>query len=146
MKKLVSECFAQKKGKFYIFQTIQRAVRLEMKTLSTTESILCSQSLDILKTFSWSMIYKELETKAPVLLGLLLSATHTRVIHRNREAIVCICAALLLKYRFKRLNLFQKVLGITFYASSCSKKVNLILLSCVCKELTLCRYFLGCVQ
>ena len=105
-----------------------------------------SQSLDILKTFSWSMIYKELETKAPVLLGLLLSATHTRVIHRNRVAIVCICAALLLKYRFKRLNLFQKVLGITFYASSCSKKVNLILLSCVCKKLTLCRYFLGCVQ
>lgn len=82
MKKLVSECFTHKKGRYYILLT---AVRAEIKTLSTIE---CSQSLDVLKSFDWSMNYDELQVKAPVLLGFLLSATQTRTPRGNRTAFV----------------------------------------------------------
>ena len=126
MKKLVSECFAHEKGRFYILLTVQRAIRAEIKMLSTVESILCSQSPDVLKSFDWNMIYEDLHAKAPVLLGFLLSATQTRTPRGNRSAVICVCVAILLKYRFKRLNLVQKVLGLVLYASSCSKKVIIL--------------------
>ena len=52
---------------------------------------------------------------------------------KNRVAVICVCTAVLLKYRCKKFNLFQKVLSLVLYASQCSKKVSLIELLTVMK-------------
>ena len=55
-----------------------------------------------------------------------MSATKTRTPRKNRVAVICVCNAVLLKYRCKKFNLFQKVLSLVLYASQCSKKVSFI--------------------
>lgn len=107
-----------------IHSSIGRIVRTEMKKMSSVQSILCSQSPDDLKCFKWDDIYHELNEKAPVFLSILVSATKTRTPRsRDSQAVICMCVAILLKYRFKRLSLVQKIVSLILYTGHCSKKV-----------------------
>ena len=87
------------------------------------DSILCSQSTDTLINFDWSLIYDELRVKSPIFIGVLIAATETRTPRSNRVAVICVCASILLKFRFKKMNLVQKLLAIILYASHCSTEV-----------------------
>ena len=120
---LSNECLADMKTREYTLSSIGRMIRTELKKVSSIQSVLCSQSNDDLKNFKWDDIYNELKHKAPVFLGVLLSATKTRCARKNQVAVICMCAAILLKYRFKRLSLVQKIVSLVLYGGHCSKKV-----------------------
>ena len=75
-------------------------------------SVLGSQSLSDLSDFTWERVVKELEMHAPVLLSILRDATVTRTDRPNREAITGMCAALLLKHRYFKMSLVQKILAL----------------------------------
>ncbi|XP_019861291.1 PREDICTED: uncharacterized protein LOC109589693 [Amphimedon queenslandica] len=122
-RKIATECLADKKSRQYTLSSISRTIETEVKRMSSVNSILCSQSPDHLKFFHWDMIYNELQSKAPVLLQFLVSATNTKTKRKNRIAVICTCAAIILKYRYRNLNLLQKVLSLILYSSHCSKKV-----------------------
>ena len=83
----------------YILLKLGRIIRSEIKSLSCLDSILCSQSPNVMQNFHWNMVYDELKLKSPVFLGVLISATHTRTPHPNRVAVICVCASILLKCR-----------------------------------------------
>ena len=85
-------------------------IRNELHTLCSpaAKSILGSQSLSDLSDFTWERLIKELEMHAPVLLSILRDATVTRTERPNREAIIGMCAALLLKHRYFKMSLCKR--------------------------------------
>ena len=66
LRALAKECLSDKKVRNYILLSIGRDIRSEIKSLSTRQSVLCSQLPNDLRQFHWDMIYNELEQKAPV--------------------------------------------------------------------------------
>lgn len=112
LKKLADDCLSDKQTQGYIILKIGRDIRTEMKKLSGSQSILCSQSADELRNFRYDIIHDELQQKAPYLLSFFMAATQTRTYRHNRIAVVCTCAMIILKYRFKRLSLFQKLISL----------------------------------
>lgn len=88
-----------------------------------TKSILGSQCLSDLSDFTWKKLIGELEVHAPVLLTILKDATVTRNEKPNREAIIGMCAALLLKHRYYKMSLVQKILALILYSGHSGKQV-----------------------
>ncbi len=94
----------------------------EVKTMSSCKvnSILKkSQDRKLLKEFTWNMLDKELSTHAPLLRHFLLSARSTRVPRSNTNAVVGICAEIILSHRNKSMSLVQKINSIIMYAGHC---------------------------
>ena len=65
---------------------------------------------------------------APLLRHLLYSATTTRVSRSNTDAVVGMCAAIVLNHGNPKMNLVQRMNSLIVYAWHCSKKVSF---SCV---------------
>lgn len=124
MRVATSKFFSDPRTLRFIILKIGKIVRTEMKKLSTTDSVLCSQSTEDLKDFRFERIYDEIKNKAPFLHSIFLSATKTRTPRCNQVAIVCLCFSILLRYRFKRLNLFQKIVSLILYTGHSSKMVS----------------------
>ena len=61
MRTLANECFEHKKMKFYLLSRFRRAIKSEIKKISTYQSPLCSPSPDDLRNFSWDTIHDELQ-------------------------------------------------------------------------------------
>lgn len=73
------------------------------------------------KEFKWARVMDEMKEYAPTLLNVLLSCTnHSR---SNQTAIVCFIASILFKFRYAKMNLFQKILSLILYAGHCGKQV-----------------------
>ena len=79
----------------------------------------------MLPSSSWDKLLTEVSTYAPVFLSLLRAATYTRRSRDNQSAVIGICAAVLLKHRFHKMNLVQKLLSLILYSGHSSKKVFL---------------------
>lgn len=89
-----------------------------------TNSILRSQSVEDMKSFSWNAVFAELTEHAPTLLLILRACTKTRVERSNVRAVIGACAAMLLKHRYDRMSMFQKLVSVILYAGHCSKLVR----------------------
>lgn len=118
-KQVVSECMKDPRMKTYPIQLLGRQLRNELTSLcsNSTNSILQDLSTDALREFTWGKLYSEVEAKAPTPLALLQMCTYTREPRHNRIAIIGMCAALLLKLRFHRMCLIQKI--VSFITSLC---------------------------
>ena len=77
-------------------------------------SVLMDQSVNVLKEFSWSCVYQELSCHAPVFFSLLQGITKTKRSRNNTRAVICMCAAILLKHRYNKMSLVQRVISICF--------------------------------
>ena len=122
-KKLADECLSDKRKGYYIVSKIGREIRTEMKNLCSKQSVLCSQSADHLRDFHYNNIYAKIKEKASCFFTFLMEATKTRTPRHNRIAVVCLCAMVVLKLRFKKINLLQKVVSLILYSGHCSKQV-----------------------
>ena len=76
----------------------------------SANSILQSQNPDHLKGFTWDMLLSELSKFAPTLKSLLASAISTRVHHSSTDAVIGMCAAILIKQRNSKMNLVQRLI------------------------------------
>ena len=103
-------------------------------------SILASQSESDMKTFRWKNLMSELSENAPVFLSLLQSCTWTRNSYINRDAIIGICTAMLLKYRYSKMSLLQRILSIILYAGHSGKEVCNIVYLCSTYAFIIFRY------
>ena len=63
------------------------------------ESVLRSKISSALE-FKWDTLLAELSVHAPILLSLLLSCTSTRRPRPNQNAVIGMCCAILLKFRY----------------------------------------------
>ena len=87
-------------------------------------SILWNQSAEALNEFSWGKLCDELEARAPTFFSLFEMCTHTRKPRCNRMGVIGMCAALLMKYRFAKMSLVQKVVSLLLYAGHSRKQVH----------------------
>lgn len=117
------ECLENEKVKKYLLVKIGTMIKKEIKTLSSFDSILKSQSLDHLMNFKWELIINELQQKAPIFLSFLKVATKTHTKRANKDAVICMCVSILLKYSFKELNLVQKLISLILYWGHASKRL-----------------------
>lgn len=110
-------------GGKYCIQKIGVMIRNELHTLCNpaTKSVLGSQCLSGLSDFTWKKLIDELEIHAPVLLTVLRYATVTRDDRHNRETIIGMCAALLLKHCYFKMSLVQKILALVLYSGHSGK-------------------------
>lgn len=118
------ECLSDDRIRRQILKVLGRDLRTEIKRLSSKDSILSRSKISDIQMFQWNIFYKELEEKSHTFLSFLQAATETRTPRTNRIAIMCICAGIMLKYRFPHLCLIQKIIGLILYYSQCFKAVS----------------------
>lgn len=125
-KAVICECMKISTMRKYIVQILGQKLRNELASLCSEDanSILREQSPDALTGFSWGKLHDELEARAPTFLSLLEMCTHTRKPRCNRMAVIGMCAVLLLKFRFVKMSLVQKVVSLILYADHSGKQVN----------------------
>ena len=92
-------------------------------------SVLHNKSAAILRQFTWDSLMKELAQHAPTLLHVLKGCTLTSRKKENQDATICLCAAILLRFRNRNMNLLQRILSLILYAGHSAK---LVCPSCVC--------------
>ena len=91
-----------------------------------TSSVLRNQKLEGMRKFTWNLLIDELKVQAPNFLHLLSSLTRTKSERDNQKAIIGFCASILLKHRYSKMSLVQKVISIILYAGHTSKQVRLL--------------------
>ncbi len=79
---------------------------------------------DELNSFNWEKLFCELKTHAPTLLSLFYACTKSG--SRNRDSIVGMCISMLLKLRYCRMNLVQKLVMVVILAGRSSKLVRVV--------------------
>ena len=87
--------------------------------------LLCSDA-DSMQVFSWKKMEDELKRQAPFLLQILMSATKTRRPRKNRPALICVCAAILLKFQYPKMSLIHKIISCYFICWTLLKKGHFI--------------------
>ena len=114
------------KGLLYLLKRIGMALRNELRVMcsESTNSILSNQSVSELKDFKWNKLLSELEKYAPTFLMILCESTHTRQPRHDRNAVIGMCAALILKLRFSKICLVQKIMSLILYGGHSGKQVS----------------------
>lgn len=122
---IVREMLKDPGTKSYVVKKIGILVRRELMLMCSerVNSILSSQSMSDLKTFSWKALLSELSSNAPVFLSILQSCTHTRKPRQNKDGVIGMCCAILLKFRYQNMCLVQKILSLILHAGHCGKQV-----------------------
>lgn len=125
-KEIVDQSMKDPLVKRYMIEKMGQILRSEVTTMCSdrTCSILSNQSVDAMKIFTWDALLIELQSHAPLLYSLLTSCTHTRRPRPNRNAVIGVCAAILLKHRYERMSLVQKIISLILYAGHSGKQVS----------------------
>ena len=122
---LAKECLKQPETREYILRSIAVLIRNEMKAMCSDRinSVLRSTDINDLHEFTWDRLLTELRKNAPIFLRVLHAASETRLPRKNKNGVVGVCAAILLKHRFSKMCLGQKILSLILYAGHSSKQV-----------------------
>ena len=120
------ECLREHRTRRHLLKRVGMLVHNELILLcsDSTNSILRQQSVLQLKEFTWSKLSAELKNKAPTFLTILNECTHTRRPRSNQDAVIGMCAALLLKHRFSKMSLVQKIMSLILYDGHSGKQVS----------------------
>ena len=123
-KAVINECMKDPTMQKYIILILGGRLRRELASMCSeaANSILRQQSSDAICEFSWGKLHDELEARAPTFLSLIEMCTHTRKPRCNRMGVVGMCAVLLLKHRFAKMSLVQKVVSLLLYAGHSGKQ------------------------
>ena len=108
---IAQECFKDPVTTKYVINHLGNTLQREMKVMvsDNTSSVLRSQDIESMKNFSWDLVLQELHMHAPNFLHLLTSLTKTKTNRENQKAIIGVCASILLKYRYSKMSLVQKI-------------------------------------
>lgn len=122
---VAAECLKKPGTRRYLLKRIGVMVRNELVAMCSngTNSILHQQGTSELKEFSWERFLAELEGNAPVFLSILHECTHTRRPQTNQDTVMGMCAAVLLKYRYAKMSLVQRILSLVLYGGRSEKQV-----------------------
>ena len=98
----------------YIVKGIGLSLKHEIASLCSdkVDSVLRDKSVNALETFSWDVVMEEMKTRAPTLLSLLQTCTHTKRARNNRNAVIGIITAILCKHRRPTASLLYTAAGV----------------------------------
>ena len=99
------------------------------------KSILHGATPESVKSFSWGILLSELDTFAPtftkVLRGIVQVKRRVRIANKGRkswrpseEAVVGVCAAIMLRNRNVHMNLLQRIVSLILHNGHASKQVR----------------------
>ena len=75
--------------------------------------------------FQWQMVVAELRIHAQTLLAILTESTCIPREKENRSTVIGFCVAILLKYRYSKMSVLQRIISVILYAGHTSKMVIL---------------------
>lgn len=110
-------------------------IRDEVRKMCSNDVNSILQRTSAVSSFQWVDLLNELESHAPTLMTILNSATITRGYRCNRSGVIGMCAALLLKFRYNRMNVVQKLISTILHAGHAGKQVSnntITLYTCLC--------------
>ena len=124
-KAAANKSWQSKKIQPHLQRKIFKELKKEVKVLqsSTTNSAFHQTKPIDVRSFSWKHLEGELQQRASFLYCILMSLTETRSSRSNRSAIICVIVAVILKFRYPKMSLIQKVISCVLYAGHCSKQV-----------------------
>ena len=127
-KGLVDQCFGDEETSFYIKKKTESIIRSEIKKMCSQEvnSILQGPVKDI-ASFKWESVLAELNANAPTLLSVLSAAVGK--LSETSSTTIGVCCGIILKSRFNKMSLVQKIVAVILQAGHSSKQV-LYLINC----------------
>ena len=119
--KSMKDCVVRK----YVFMKASRIAHAEITALCSDKqkSLLRKHSASDMKAFTWDALLAELQSSAPLLMSVLLGCTRTKRPRANRKAVIGMCAALLLRHRYEKMSLVQKLVSLILYTGHSGKQV-----------------------
>lgn len=104
-----------------ILVEVARKVKREMKAFSSdaTASVL-RDTYEALKRFSWKTVHMEMKKHMPTLMSLLSLIVP---LPEEKEPLLCMLTAQLLKARHQRMSLVQRAVSLMLYGSGTRKQV-----------------------
>ena len=120
---VADHCFKDPCIKKHTIQKISITINRELKKLCSkpVRSILQQSSFE---NFHWADLITELEEHAPVFSAILKACTQTKHERCNRLGLMGICAAIVLKFRYHRMSLVQKIISTVLHAGHSGKQVR----------------------
>ena len=95
----------------------------------TINSVLQNSGID---SFSWEAIERELQEITPLFYNILFEVTRTRSTRLNRSNVICVCAAMSLKFHYSKMSVIHKIVSAIILSGHCSKQVfNFVTLMCI---------------
>ena len=122
-KAAANKSWQSKKIQPHVQRKICKELKKEVKVLqSRTTNFHQTRPIDV-KSLSWKHLEGKLQQRAFFLYSILMSLTETSSSCSNRSAIICVIVAVILKFRYPKMILIQKVISCVLYAGHCSKQV-----------------------
>ena len=98
-----------------------KKIREEIKNICSIQHDTIFRSDDeAIADFSFESVWEELLQKMPTLVTILLAASS---IKRINKPLTCVIVGMILKQRFSKISLIQRVLSTFLYGQGASKKV-----------------------
>lgn len=125
---VTDHCFKDETIREYSVNKVAQIIHSEVKKMCTHDvnSILRQTSCESLGNFQWCNLISELQQHAPTLMTILNACTKTRRYRKNKNGVIGMCAAMLLKFRYNRMSLVQKLISTILYAGHSGKQVNML--------------------
>ena len=89
----------------------------------STNSVLKQKLPLSFEEFYWDNLLSEVQTHAPLLLSFMNACTQTGRPRSNRKATIGMCIAMILRYRYSKMCLVQKIVALILYAGHSDKQV-----------------------
>ena len=124
----VENCFKDPITKSYLIRILQTIVHKEIQSLCSDKVNSVLRRADI-RNFNWDQLLEEVQCHAPVFFAIIQSCAHTTTPRMNKKPVIGICIAVLLKHKFHKLCLIQKLISIVLYAGHAGKEVHNCLLT-----------------
>jgi len=123
-KKLITECMRGIATRKYLNASMSRILHKEIRKLCSTAAkcvLNPEHSNCSLQDFTWDRLLEDIAANAPMLLAFLQACTRTRKPRTNRKATIGMCITILLKFRFNKMCLVQKMIAVILYAGHSGK-------------------------
>lgn len=102
-----------------------------IKLIKKEMKVICSESHDSIlwdcnegiRFFKWERLFKEMCDQMPTLTTLLLFLVSGKD-DTKRIILVCVLSCMLLKNRFRKMGLLQRIVSVLLYGNGCSKQLG----------------------
>lgn len=106
-----------------MIRKVQTIVHKEVQSLCSNKVNSVLRRADI-RNFSWDLLLNEVKMHAPLFYAIMQSCVHTTTPRDNKKPVMGICIAVLLKHRFHKMSLIQKIISVVLYVGHTGKEVH----------------------
>ena len=142
-KTVARQAMLNKKIRAHVLGYLKKDVQKEIKSICSKKvnSVLREASADIVSSFSWELLVKEIEVNAPTLLSLLHACVDVKRRQRKRNSVLSsrksksqipsntaaigVCAGIILRNANHHMNLVQRLISLILDNGHSSKQVGI---------------------